>query len=192
MTKGDKTVLNTLIGTIIATLIIASFGAVNKPQFIEPKPFVVSAAGQSTESPPSSGAWQQPEEVEDLPTEVSKGGPVETPTPTPTDETNIIVKVSHYNPELGGVNCLTFKNGKCISKLANGEDWEKYITTKNVIACPKELPLGTKIKVLGRVWICKDRGSKITKTEDGRYWIDMLVRETPITYGAEVEAKIIK
>lgn len=107
-------------------------------------------------------------------------------------ETNITVKVSWYNPELAGVNCAHFKDGKCVSKLANGEPWERYIDSKNTIACPKDLKLGTKIKVLGRVWTCRDRGGKITKTDSGSYWIDMLTRDTVVAYGTEVEAKIIQ
>lgn len=111
---------------------------------------------------------------------------------TPEPEENITVKVSHYSPALGGVNCATFKDGRCVSKLANGEDWEKYIDTKSVIACPKELKLGTKIKILGRIWTCKDRGGMIKKTETGAYWVDQLTRDTVIPYGYEVEAQIIK
>jgi len=125
------------------------------------------------------------------PTPTVTPSPSLTPTPEPIQE-DITVKISHYNPELGGVNCGHFVNGKCVSHLANGESWEKYIDTKNVIACPQELRIGTKIKILGRVWVCRDRGGKITKTESGAYWVDMLTRDTVIPYGHEVEAKIIK
>jgi len=110
------------------------------------------------------------------------------PTKKPVTQ-DIVVKVSHYWPDLGGVNCLTFKNGHCVSRMANGQEWEEGID--NAIACPKELKLGTKIKVLGKVWTCKDRGSKITKDGDA-YWIDMLTRQTVIAYGTEVPATIIK
>lgn len=122
-----------------------------------------------------------------------------TPSPTVTEEVSverdvekdIIVKVSHYSPALGGVNCGHFVDGKCVSHLANGEEWEKYIDKKNTIACPPELKFGTKIKILGRTWVCRDRGSKITKTESGAYWVDQLVEDTVIPYGYEVEAQII-
>lgn len=109
--------------------------------------------------------------------------------PPPSETQDIIVKVSHYWPDLGGVNCLTFKNGHCQSHLANGEEWEKGID--NAIACPPELKLGTKINILGKIWICKDRGSKIVKDGDA-YWIDMLTRQTVVAYGELVKAEIIK
>jgi hypothetical protein len=102
---------------------------------------------------------------------------------------DIIVKVSHYWPDLGGVNCLTFKNGHCQSHMANGEDWEDW--EDKAIACPPELKLGTKIKILGKVWICKDRGSKIQMDGDA-YWVDMLTRQTVVAYGQLVPAVIIK
>jgi len=110
--------------------------------------------------------------------------------PTKKVETkDIIVKVSHYWPDLGGVNCLTFRNGHCVSKMANGQNWEEGIDS--AIACPKELKLGTKIKILGRIWVCKDRGSKITY-DGNAYWVDMLTRQTVVAYGTEVPAVIIK
>ena len=102
---------------------------------------------------------------------------------------DIIVKVSHYWPDLGGVNCLTFRNGHCVSKMANGQNWEEGID--NAIACPKELKLGTRIKILGRIWTCKDRGGKITY-DGNAYWVDMLTRQTVVAYGTEVPAVIIK
>lgn len=108
-------------------------------------------------------------------------------TPTPRV---ITVKVSHYWPPLGGVNCANFKNGKCVSKMANGKPWEDYVD--KAIACPKELKLGTKLQILGKTWTCLDRGGKITKTEDDKYWVDMLTSQTVVAYGHEVEAKILK
>lgn len=99
----------------------------------------------------------------------------------------ITVKVSHYWPDLGGVNCYTFKNGKCISKLANGEKWEKNVGY--AIACPPELKFGTRIRILDRVWTCKDRGSKITMV-DGKYWVDQLSPEAFVPYGKELEAEM--
>lgn len=101
----------------------------------------------------------------------------------------ITVKVSHYWPDLGGLNCYNFVNGKCISRMANGEKWENHVD--EAIACPKELKFGTKIKVLGKVWTCKDRGSMITKTESGAYWIDMLTPKAVVPYGEEIKAEIL-
>jgi hypothetical protein len=101
---------------------------------------------------------------------------------------DIIVKVSHYWPDLGGVNCLTFKNGHCQSHMANGQDWEDWEDVG--MACPPELKLGTKIKILGKVWTCTDRGSKIQMDGDA-YWVDMLTRQTVVAYGEPVHALII-
>lgn len=114
-----------------------------------------------------------------------------TPIPTPKPTKDIVVKISHYSPSLGGVNCGHFVNGKCVSRLANGESWEKYINTKSVIACPPELKLGTQIKILGRVWTCRDRGGKITTTATGAYWIDMLTEDTVVAFGTEIKAEIL-
>jgi len=87
----------------------------------------------------------------------------------------ILLKISHYNPALGGVNCLTFVDGECISKMASGEEWQEWID--KAIACPRELPFGTKIVVGKEEWICKDRGGAIV-VDNGAYWIDQLT-ETP-------------
>lgn len=106
-----------------------------------------------------------------------------------SDRKFITVKVSHYWPNLGGVNCLTFKNGKCVSKMANGQSWETAVD--KAIACPKELKIGTKIKVLGKTWTCMDRGSAIVKTEKGAYWIDMLTEKAVVPYGEEVKAEVL-
>ena len=40
---------------------------------------------------------------------------------TPQDDNSIVLRVSHYNPDLGGVNCANFQDGVCVSKMANGE-----------------------------------------------------------------------
>lgn len=100
----------------------------------------------------------------------------------------ITLRVSHYWPELGGVNCGHFVNGECISKMANGERWQE--NTGYALACPKELEFGTKIKIKDRVWECKDRGSRITKDGDV-YWIDMLVPFPLYNYGEEVTGEIL-
>lgn len=112
-----------------------------------------------------------------------------TPPAKKVETKDIIVKVSHYWPDLGGVNCLTFKNGHCQSKMANGQNWEDWEDVG--MACPPELKLGTKIKILGKIWICTDRGSKIQMSGDA-YWVDQLTRQTVVGYGTEVPATIIK
>lgn len=107
---------------------------------------------------------------------------------TPEDN-SIILKVSHYWPELGGVNCANFQDGECKSKMANGERWQDWVGV--AIACPKELEFGTKIKVDDRVWICKDRGSKIVKDGEA-YWIDMLTPYSLANYDTVVVGEIVK
>lgn len=110
------------------------------------------------------------------------------PTPRPGPKTEFIkVKVSHYWPDLGGVNCLNFKNGKCVSKMANGKKWESHVG--EAIACPPELKMGTKIRILDRVWTCMDRGSMIVK-EGNAYWVDQLTPYALVPYGTEVEAEM--
>lgn len=143
---------------------------------------------------------------EGTPTYAQENTPVASPTPflgtsnikvgevvySVTEKKNYItVKVSHYWPDLGGVNCLTFVNGSCISKMANGETWQSGIG-KNVIACPKELSFGTRIKILEKIYTCKDRGSAIIKTETGEYWVDMLQKEAIVPYGTELAGEILK
>ena len=99
----------------------------------------------------------------------------------------ITVKVSHYWPDLGGVNCLTFKDGHCVSRMANGKSWESGVGVS--IACPPELKMGTRIRILDRIWTCADRGSKITMV-DGKYWVDMLTPKAFVPYGKELEAEL--
>lgn len=105
------------------------------------------------------------------------------------DDNSIILKVSHYNPDLGGTNCANFVNGECVSKMANGEDWQDNIGI--AIACPRELEFGTKIKINDRVWECKDRGSRITKNGDV-YWVDMNTPYALMPYGSIVVGELLK
>lgn len=101
------------------------------------------------------------------------------------------MKISHYNPYLGGVNCANFVNGKCISKMANGEDWIKYFGQNNTIACPVQLPFGTQIELDGNIYTCRDRGGKIILTNSNEYWIDILAENVPYKYGEIKMAKIL-
>lgn len=104
----------------------------------------------------------------------------------------IIVKVSHYNPSLGGPNCASFVNGECISKMSNGERWQDYWGEYNTIACPFELNFGTVISLDGNEFTCRDRGGAIVVTYEGYYWIDILAESVPYAYGELREAYIIK
>lgn len=100
----------------------------------------------------------------------------------------ILVKISHYDPSLGGVNCLNFKDGECLSKMASGLDWKDYYNV--AIACPPELELGTKIIIEGNEWTCLDRGEAIVK-EGNVYWVDMLSKEPPYPFGTIMEAEAV-
>lgn len=120
------------------------------------------------------------------------------PTKKPNKESNkeekgtsIIVKISHYNPNLGGTNCARFIGGECLSKLSNGERWQDYWNENNTIACPFELPFGTKIMLDGNEYICRDRGGGIYITPEGYYWIDILAETVSYSYGELREAYII-
>jgi len=97
----------------------------------------------------------------------------------------ILVRISHYNPALGGVNCLTFVDGQCVSPMTNGQDWKDWID--KAIACPAELPFETKIVINGREWVCKDRGGAVVY--DGvAFWVDQLTATPEYPYGTTLEA----
>lgn len=100
-----------------------------------------------------------------------------------------MVKISHYNPALGGVNCLTFINGECVSTMANGERWQDWMG--KAIACPVKLPFETRIVIEGKEWICKDRGGKIIGDADA-YWIDQLTEIPEYEFGTIKEAIMYK
>ena len=114
---------------------------------------------------------------------------VVTPDTTPHG-TLIVVKISHYNPSLGGPNCARFVNGECLSKMSNGERWQDYMGNNDTIACPVELPFGTKINFGGDVFTCRDRGGGIVITSEGYYWIEILAESVPYKYGELREAWI--
>lgn len=95
----------------------------------------------------------------------------------------IIVKISHYNPALGGPNCARFVNGECISKMSNGERWQDYIEDERTIACPMEVPFGSNIYLDYVEYTCRDRGGAIVITYEGYYWIDILADRVPYSYG---------
>jgi hypothetical protein len=101
-----------------------------------------------------------------------------------------LVKVSHYLPNNGGVNCSNFVNGRCVSRMANGESWEEYIGKNNTIACPLQVPFGTVILVNNTKYTCRDRGGAIT-IENGVYWIDIL-GEPIAPYATVMDAILIR
>jgi len=104
---------------------------------------------------------------------------------------HIIVKISHYDPNLGGTNCASWYDDYCHSKMSNGERWEDYIEKNDTIACPKELPFGTIIWIEGNNYVCRDRGGAITITPEGYYWIDILANKVSYKYGETREAILV-
>jgi hypothetical protein len=112
--------------------------------------------------------------------------------PDPLGSNHFIkTKVSYYWPDLGGVNCLTFVNGECISKMANGRPWKEGINIG--MACPPEMKMGTKLYFpdFDRTFTCMDRGSMIVKTESNEYWVDLLISKPLVPYGKVVEAEVL-
>lgn len=95
------------------------------------------------------------------------------------------VKISRYDPRLGGPNCATFVAGYCQSKLANGEKWEDNFGIS--IAAPRTIPFGTIVEIGGRLWIVKDRGGKIIETGNV-IWVDQLSKTGIYPYGHELMA----
>lgn len=102
-----------------------------------------------------------------------------------------MVKISHYDPSLGGTNCAWFHNGDCLSNMANGESWKLYYGNNNTIACPIELPFGTRIMLDENIYTCRDRGGAIIVTQEGHYWIDILAEKVPYYYGEVRTAYIL-
>ena len=100
----------------------------------------------------------------------------------------ILLKVSHYWPPLGGINCANYVNGRCLSNMASGERWKDWI--EQAIACPPEFPFGTQIQIGEKVWICLDRGGAI-QIQDGYVWVDMLIKDPPYNYGEVVKGEIL-
>jgi hypothetical protein len=95
------------------------------------------------------------------------------------------VKISRYDPRLGGPNCATFVDGYCQSKLSNGEKWEDNFGIS--IAAPSGIPFGTIVEIGGRLWIVKDRGGKIVDT-GSVVWVDQLSKSGIYPYGHELMA----
>ena len=103
---------------------------------------------------------------------------------------NRVARLSHYRPELGGVNCGNFVNGYCVSRMASGERWEDWYG--RAAACPREIPFWTTIILPGgEQFFCLDRGGKILTNSDQSIWIDLLVREAPVPFGTRVNVQLV-
>lgn len=110
------------------------------------------------------------------------------PHPRREPDALIQVKVSWYNPELGGPNCFRFVNGYCQSALANGERWEDNYGV--ALACPREFEFGTVIEFGGKRGVCKDRGGKIVQVGYKLYWVDQLLRQPDFAFGTQLVASV--
>jgi hypothetical protein len=100
-------------------------------------------------------------------------------------------RISHYVPNLGGVNCSNYQNGQCVAHMASGKDWKKYIN--KACACPPEFPFGTHfILEDGSKWVCLDRGGKITTDGNGVIWLDLLTNNAKVPYGQIMTVTVIK
>jgi hypothetical protein len=84
-----------------------------------------------------------------------------------------IVRISRYDPQLGGTNCFRWDhvNNTCASNTADGSDWR--LGFEQWAACAPEWPFGTIFEIGSHRWVCKDRGGKIVKINDV-YWVDLL------------------
>ena len=102
----------------------------------------------------------------------------------------VVGRFSNYWPANGGINAQGdgeyFADGSRVD-TALVEGW-------NVIACPPELLLGTRIEYppqSGVVWTCRDRGQAITfyYGESGLpiYWFDFLSEVAWVDYGSYIQ-----
>lgn len=100
----------------------------------------------------------------------------------------IKVKVSHYYPGWGGPNCAIWQNGQCVSRMASGRKWQKYVD--RACACPVEFPFGTVFVIAGREWTCWDRGGAIVRVNKHTVWVDLLTKEKIAPHGAVLDAEV--
>jgi hypothetical protein len=53
--------------------------------------------------------------------------PTDVTSPSTGESITVKARISHYWPPLGGTNCYLFVNGQCISRMASGEPWQKWV-----------------------------------------------------------------
>ena len=78
--------------------------------------------------------------------------------------------------------------GWCWSRMSSGKMWEEYMGY--AVACPSELPFGTKIYAFEREWECLDRGGLIYK-EGSVYRIDFLTPNSPAPFASQHSAYMV-
>jgi hypothetical protein len=99
-------------------------------------------------------------------------------------------KISWYWPPLLGPNCAVVKNGQCVSRMASGQPWQKWVG--RAVACPSEFPFGTEFLINGKRWVCLDRGGAIKRVNNNTIWLDMLTSKPQYKFGTVVDVTVIK
>lgn len=70
------------------------------------------------------------------------------------------VKLSHYDPLKGPINCFDYEDNYCYSPTASGIHWKALYGIG--AACPPQWPFGTWVNIPGiGAFICFDRGGAI-------------------------------
>lgn len=114
-----------------------------------------------------------------------------TMTPTVT-EVPLVFLYSYYDPDLGGVNCLTWDEVLgCVSTLASGDDYRLW--WDRAVACPVKYDLGTIFKVVnpqvlrGR-YVCLDRYDEALYTSQ---YLDFLSKRQLLPWNEEITVEVI-
>ncbi len=108
--------------------------------------------------------------------------------PVAADTETVTIRYSRYDPALGGVNCAVFRDDVCVSRMASGLPWEKWM--ERAAACPPEWPFWTRVILDGKDWHCLDRGGMVV-FQNGTPWVDFLTRDPQYVYGELVEVEVI-
>jgi len=116
------------------------------------------------------------------------------PHPRRQPDALVIIKISRYDPQLGGPNCFRWGwdpvkgYDSCLSGLSNGERWE--VNYEISVACDQRWPYYTIVEIDGQLWYCKDHGGKIVEARPGVYWVDQLSKTGHYPHGFEMEASV--
>ena len=106
------------------------------------------------------------------------------PHPRRNPDALVVIKISRYDPQLGGTNCFRWGNGTCLSNMSNGEDWR--VNYEIALACDQSWPYYTVVEIAGQLWWCKDHGGGIVESRPGVYWVDQLSKTGHYPHGFEM------
>lgn len=120
---------------------------------------------------------------------VSALGPASAPSVPALDAQRVRVRVTYYNPALGGLNCASFVEGQCVSRTASGERWQDWIDN-GALACPPEFPLWSTWTIAGQRYVCIDRGGWVYTQDDGVARVDILASKQPAIAGYVWDARV--